>query len=230
MPRLTTEEQKQRAAAAALVFVENRMTIGLGTGSTTAHFLQLLSRAIKAGLQVTGVPSSLATARLAKRLRIPLVEDSEQFGRIDLMVDGADEVDTDLNLIKGGGGALTREKILATRSDRVVIIVNERKMVGELGRFRLPVEVLPFGWQSTKEMLRQLGARVSMRKVNGKPALTDNRHYLLDCAFGRIADPDGLEFAIKRIAGVVEAGLFCGIADLVLSVGRDGEVNEHWAT
>ena len=177
---------------------------------------------------MTGVPSSMATARLARRLRIPLIADDGAFKKIDLTIDGADEVDPRLNLIKGGGGALTREKIVATRSDRVIIIVDQKKLVEQLGKFPLPVEVLPFGWQSTAEMLRNLGARVTLRMQDRKAFRTDNGNFVLDCAFRKISDPHALAQQIREISGVLEAGLFLGIADLVIVGRRDGYVQEHW--
>lgn len=229
MPILSTDEQKQNAAAAAVEYVENKMLVGLGTGSTIAFALRLLRQRIKQGLQITGVPSSIATTRLARRLRIPLVVDEGAIKKIDLTIDGADEVDPRLNLIKGGGGALTREKIVATRSDRVIIIVDEKKLVPQLGKFPLPVEVLPFGWQSTANLLRMLGARVRLREHEGKPIYTDNGNLIVDCYFRRIAAPFALAEKIKMITGVVEVGLFLGVADLVIVGKKDGSVAEQWA-
>lgn len=230
MTQLNIVEQKQLAAAAAVDFVENKMTVGLGTGSTSEFAVRLLAEKVKAGLKITGVPSSLATAKLARRLKIPLVNDFGEFKQINLTIDGADEVDPQLRLIKGGGGALTREKIVASRSERVIIIVDEKKLVKQLGKFSLPVEVLPFGWRSTLEILRSLGARVKRREKNaGIPFHTDNDNYILDCAFGKIEDAASLAQQIKNVAGVVEVGLFVGMADLVIVARRDGRVEEKWA-
>jgi ribose 5-phosphate isomerase A len=230
MAQLSIAEQKQLAAAAAVEFVENKMTVGLGTGSTSEFALQLLAEKVKTGLKITGVPSSLATAKLARRLKIPLVSDLGAFKKINLTIDGADEVDPHLNLIKGGGGALTREKIVASRSERMIIIVDEKKLVKQLGKFPLPVEVLPFGWRSTLEILRSLGGRVKRREKNaGTPQHTDNRNYILDCAFGKIEDAASLAQQIKNIAGVVEVGLVVGMADLVIVATRDGRIKEKWA-
>ncbi|MCK6559304.1 ribose-5-phosphate isomerase RpiA [candidate division KSB1 bacterium] len=229
MPRFSTDQQKQLAAAAALQYVENKMTVGLGTGSTTALALRALSQRLRAGLRITGVPSSAATAQLAKRLRIPLIQDAGAFHKIDLTLDGADEVDPDCNLIKGGGGALAREKIIATRSDRVIIMVNEKKLVPKLGRFRLPVEVLPFGWQSTAAILRSLGCKTALRGSPAKPFRTDNGNFIIDCAFGEIAEPEKLLQLLKSIVGVVEVGLFVAVADLVIVGRRDGSIAERWA-
>ncbi|MGH7598445.1 MAG: ribose-5-phosphate isomerase RpiA [bacterium] len=231
MAKLSVEQQKFLAAAAALTFVENNMIVGLGTGSTTEFAIRLLAEEVKAGLKIIGVPTSVATEKLARRLKIQLVDDLGMFKKIDLTIDGADEVDPQLNLIKGGGGALAREKIVASRSARVVIVVDEKKMVKQLGKFPLPVEVLPFGWQSTMEILRDLGARVKLRQKNAKtPCRTDNGNYIVDCAFGKIANPPNLASQIKNIAGVVEVGLFISRTDLVLVGCRDGRIEEKWAT
>jgi ribose 5-phosphate isomerase A len=230
MVKLTVEQQKFLAAAAAMRFVENKMVIGLGTGSTTAFALRLLAEEVKAGLKIIGVPTSVATEKLARRLKIPLVANWGAFKKIDLTIDGADEVDPQLNLIKGGGGALTREKIVASRSERVVIVVDEKKLVKQLGKFPLPVEVLPFGWQSTLEILRDLGARAKLRPKDAKtPYRTDNGNYIVDCAFGKMTNPPALAQQIKNIAGVVEVGLFISRADLVLAGRRDGRIEEKWA-
>lgn len=228
MKKLSTDEQKHNAAAAAVAFVENKMMVGLGTGSTVEFALRLLGKRIKSGLKITGVPSSIATARAAKRCGVPLVSDWGDFKKLDLTIDGADEVDPELNLIKGGGGALTREKIIATRSDRVIIMVNEKKLVPQLGKFRVPVEVLPFGWRSTAEVLRSLGSRITLRAQAGKPFHTDNGNFIVDCAFGKITEPLELLQQIKSIVGVVEVGLFVGIADLVIAGKHDGSTEEKW--
>ncbi len=230
MTKLTVEQQKFLAATAAIQFVENRMTVGLGTGSTAEFAIRLLAEKVRAGLKITGVPTSVATEKLARRLKIPLVEDFGTFKKIDLTIDGADEVDPQLNLIKGGGGALAREKIVASRSERVIIIVDESKLVRQLGKFRLPVEVLPFGWRSTQAILRSLGAHVRLRgKTAATPFQTDNGNYIVDCAFIKIQDPSGLAERIKSIVGVVEAGLFVGMTDLVLVAHSNGRIEEKWA-
>lgn len=230
MPKLSVVEQKQIAAAAAVEFVENKMIVGLGTGSTSEFAIRLLATKVKNGLKIVGVPSSITTEKLARRLKIPLVSDFGVITKIDVTIDGADEVDPQLNLIKGGGGALTREKIVASRSERVIIIVDEKKLVKRLGKFSLPVEVVPFGWRSTMEILRSFGARTKLReKARGGAFQTDNSNYIIDCAFGKIKRPPQLAEQLKNIVGVVEVGLFIGRADLVL-VGRSrGRVDEKWA-
>jgi ribose 5-phosphate isomerase A len=229
MTKLSVEQQKFLAAAAALTFIENKMTVGLGTGSTTEFAIRLLAEEVKAGLKIIGVPTSVTTEKLARRLKIPLADDLGTFKKIDLTIDGADEVDPQLNLIKGGGGALAREKIVASRSERVVIVVDEKKLVKQLGKFPLPVEVLPFGWRSTLEILRDLGARAKLRQKDAQtPYRTDNGNYIVDCAFGKITNPPALAQQIKSIAGVIEVGLFIGRADLVLVGRRDGRIEEKW--
>jgi len=230
MTKLTVSQQKQLAAVAAIEFVENKMIVGLGTGSTSEFAIQRLAEKVKSGLKIVGVPTSIATEKLARRLRIPLVSDFGVITKIDLTIDGADEVDSQLNLIKGGGGALTREKIVASRSERVIIIVDEKKLVNRLGKFSVPVEILPFGWRSTAEILRSFGARAKLReKARGTPFRTDNENYIVDCDFGKIKNPPMLAQQLKNIVGVVEVGLFISRADLVLVGHRDGRVEEKWA-
>lgn len=230
MAKTSVDVQKRLAAAAAVEFVEPKMVVGLGSGSTSEIAIRLLADKVRQGLQISCVPTSLVVQRLALRLRLPLVKDAHGFTSVDLTIDGADEVDPHFNLIKGGGGALTREKIVASRSNRQIIIVDERKLVEKLGKFPVPVEVLPFGWKSTVEILRGFGARVKLRmsRRNSKPLITDNGNYLLDCFFGVILDPADLEEKIKGIVGVVEVGLFIGQADLVLVGRSDGAVAEKW--
>lgn len=230
MRKVPVSEQKCLAAAAAVELVEANMIVGLGTGSTTEYAIRLLAQRVRHNLKISCVPTSVATARLAQRLRIPLVKDIEGFARIDLTVDGADEVDPQFNLIKGGGGALAREKIVVSRSNRQIVIVDEKKLVDRLGRFAVPVEVLPFGWKSTLHILRDFGARLKLRNAarSRKPFITDNGNYILDCAFGAIIDPAGLEQKIKGVTGVVEVGLFIGLADLVIVGRSDGTVTEKW--
>lgn len=229
MAALSTDDQKRNAAAVAVEYVQNKMLVGLGSGSTTEHALRFLSARLKQGVRITGVPSSRATAKLARRLKIPLITDESAFKKIDVTIDGADEVDAQLNLTKGGGGALTREKIVAGRSERVIIIVDENKLVPQLGKFPLPVEVLPFGWQSTANLIKALGARVVLREKERKPFCTDNGNLILDCNFRHIAEPALLAEQIKTISGVVEVGLFIGMADLVIIGKSDGSVEERWA-
>jgi ribose 5-phosphate isomerase A len=168
---------------------------------------------VKGGLRIRALPTSRATEQLARELGIPLV-DFGQVTRLDLTLDGADELDPALNLTKGGGGALFREKIVAAASARLVIFADHTKRVARLGKFPLPVEVNPFGWQVAAEKVRALGAQVTLRERDGKTFVTDNGGHILDCRFGEIADPPALEKRLRAIVGVMETGLFCGMAQL----------------
>ncbi len=207
---------KMRAAAAALDFVEDGMVVGLGTGSTASHFVRMLGERVAQGLRVVGVPTSEATRRLAEQVAIPLIN-LDQADRIDVTVDGADEVDPSLRLMKGGGGALLREKIIAHATDHMVVIVDPAKLVDQLGAFRLPVEVIPFGFTITAkkvfDLLRASGcatADIKLREAGapGRAYVTDSGNSILDCACGVIPDPDALAIELNRIPGVVENGLF----------------------
>lgn len=214
------EQEKRLAAAGCLDLVKDGMTVGLGTGSTASYFLDMLSEQVRRGLDVRGVPTSLRTEALAKRLGIPLTDFSELNG-LDLTVDGADEIDPRLNLIKGGGGALLREKIVASVTDQLIIIGDSRKRVGVLGHFPLPVEVIPFGWQITARRITVLGAEVNLRfSESGQPFLTAENNFILDCNFGTIRHPAELAESLTRITGVVEHGLFVNMAKMVI-IGRE---------
>lgn len=227
---MSADTWKQQAAERALQFVEDGMTLGLGTGSTAARFVDLVGQRVKAGLRVKCVPTSQATHAQAERLGIPLTTlDDTPF--LDLTVDGADEIDGQLRLIKGGGGALLREKIVATASQRMVVISDASKVVAKLGKFPLPVEVVRFGLAATRNMVEVLAAdagcegEIKLRlAADGKPFETDSGNLMLDCAFGQIADPEALEDALKLIPGVVESGLFLGIADAAVIAGPDGVI------
>ena len=224
----TAEAQKLAAAERALVFVESGMRLGLGTGSTAAKFVDLLGVKVKRGLEVICVPTSEATRIQAAALGIPLATlDDQPF--LDLTIDGADELDGELRLIKGGGGALLREKIVATASDRMVIIADASKKVQMLGAFPLPIEVVRFGVTATRNMIEMLAAdagcqgdiKLRLGRDN-QPFVTDGNNYIFDCAFGRIEDPESLDEALKFIPGVVENGLFLGIADAAVIAGPEG--------
>lgn len=226
MDEAEIEEQRIEAAVAALALVEDGMRLGLGTGRTASHFVRRLGAAVRAGLRVEAVPTSERTAELARAEGIPLV-DLAAAGSLDLVVDGADEIDAELRLIKGGGGALLREKIVASAAERMVVVADERKVVGTLGAFPLPIEVVPFGVQGTRRRIEAatnalgLGGTISLRSAgDGRPFVTDGGHFILDCAFGRIPDPEALARTLDAITGVVEHGLFLGLASIVL-VGKD---------
>jgi ribose 5-phosphate isomerase A len=225
---MTPDMMKIAAAVRALAYVEPGMRLGLGTGSTAAHFVNLLAQEVQKGLDVICVPTSEATRRQAETLGIPLTTlDDVPF--LDLTVDGADEIDKELRLIKGGGGALLREKIVATASDRMLVIADEAKLVDTLGAFPLPVEVVTFGLNATRNMIEMLAAdagcqgEITLRvKADGSIFKTDGGNVIFDCHFGRIDDPESLDEALKFIPGVVENGLFLGIADAAVVGGRDG--------
>jgi len=219
----TQDELKQAAAAEAVALVEPGMVLGLGAGSTSLWALRLLARRIAAGELpgVRGVPSASDIEAAARELKVPLTTlDDETV--LDLTIDGADEVDQRLDLIKGGGGALLREKVVAQASRREVIIVDETKLSDRLGeKWAVPVEVLPFGWRATAGFLEGLGAK-AQRRGGDEPFVTDQGNYILDCAFGPIAEPGELGRAMKERAGVVEHGLFVGLADQVIVAAPDG--------
>lgn len=225
---MSADDYKRAAAAKALEYVQPGMKIGLGTGSTAAKFVDLLGAKVKAGLDVVCVPTSEATAAQARALGIRLTTLDEE-PVLDLTVDGADEVDGELRLIKGGGGALLREKIVAVSSDRMIVISDSSKRVEVLGKFPLPVEVVQFGLASTKQMVEGLAedvgcvGPVTLRLgKDGKPFVTDNGNFILDCAFGALPEPESLDDILRQIPGVVESGLFLGICDTAILAGPDG--------
>ena len=216
-----TDEYKQVAAHKALELVQDGMLVGLGSGSTARYFTEGLGRLFAEGMKVRGVPTSRATAELAAELGIPIV--TELVGQIDLTVDGADEVDPALNLIKGRGGALSREKLVAAASKRFVVVVDESKQVKQLGVGVLPVEVLAFLWRSTAERLTALGVSLVVRGGEEVPYVTDNGNLILDLSGnGGIDNPGDFGLELKKITGVVEHGLFVGMADTVIVAGPEG--------
>jgi ribose 5-phosphate isomerase A len=222
------EVQKRAAAARALEFVQPGMRLGLGTGSTARHFVELLGERVRAGLVVVAVPTSEGTRSDAERQGIPL-STLDETPELDLTVDGADEIDGQLRMIKGGGGALLREKIVATASDRMVVVADDSKLVPTLGLFPLPVEVVRFGLMATMRLIEAISAEtgchgaITLRPGPGDaPFVTDQGNLILDCAFGSIPEPEVLAFSLKRVPGVVEHGLFLGLADLAIVAGRDG--------
>jgi len=219
---LEREELKKLAGEKAVDYVEDGMIVGLGTGSTVEYSLRKLGILVRDGLKIKGIPTSMHTRRIAKEENIPLTT-LEENPEIDLTIDGADEVDSDLNLVKGGGGALTREKIIAYHSKKVIIVVDDSKIVKALGiDFSLPVEVLKFGWSSTKKVLEKFDCNVELRKIMGEPFITDNSNYVLDCEFEKIENAEQLEMDINSIPGVVENGLFIGVADKVIVGAKQG--------
>ncbi len=230
MAELSIDQQKALAAREAVRYVEDGMVVGLGTGSTVDYALQYLAERIADGLTISGVPTSIQTEARARELGIPLVEKPEEITLINLTIDGADEADEACNLIKGGGGALTREKIVAAMSERVIIIADSTKLKKRLGAFPVPVEVLQFGWQAAAKAVKQLGAlQVTLRTVDGKPYLTDNGHWILDCHFDTIPDVGRLAQVFNTIPAVIENGLFYELCDLLLIGQPDGTVREIFA-
>jgi len=216
-PQSQLERQKRAAARRAVDEVTDGMVVGLGTGSTAFFALEAIAERIAAGLHVLGVPTSERTAALANRLGIPLTTFASH-RTIDLTIDGADEVDPrTLGLIKGRGGALLREKIVAAQSVRMIVIVDESKLVGRLGARRLlPVEIVSFGWQTVVDRLAQRGLAPRMRIVDGEPFVTDGANYIVDCVIRELPDPASFNAGIKAIPGIVETGLFLGLASRII--------------
>jgi ribose 5-phosphate isomerase A len=222
------DDLKRQAAARALEEVRDGMKLGLGTGSTAKHFVELLGERVRAGLKVVGVPTSEATRADALRCGIALTT-LDEIDRLDLTIDGADEVDAALDLIKGGGGALLREKIVAAASDRMIVIADESKWVEALGRFPLPVEVIPFGLAATQRAMANafaesgVSGQMVVRKGNeGHVFVTDGGHWIVDAHLGRIEDAPRLAGLLNAIPGVVEHGLFIGLAHLAVLAGAQG--------
>jgi ribose 5-phosphate isomerase A len=225
---MSADDFKARAAAMALDLVEDGMRLGLGTGSTAAYFVEGIGAKVAQGLKLICVPTSETTRLQAERLQIPLTT-LDETPHLDLTVDGADELDDQLRLIKGGGGAPLREKIVASASDRMVVIADRSKLVATLGKFPLPVEVVSFGLAATRALIEAMAqeagcnGNITLRPdPSGRPFVTDQGNHVLDCAFGQIPEPDLLSFALKQVPGVVEHGLFLGIADAAIVAGPEG--------
>lgn len=225
---MSMDDLKRQAAARALEQVRDGMKLGLGTGSTAKHFVELLGERVRAGLKVIGVPTSEATRADAERCAVPLTT-LDQVDRLDLTVDGADEIDPNLELIKGGGGALLREKIVAAASDRMIVIADETKWVQTLGRFPLPIEVIPFGLGATRRAIETVYAengvsgQMDLRKAkDGHAFVTDGGHWIFDAHLGQIPDASHLAGLLNPIPGVVEHGLFIGLARVAMLAGAQG--------
>jgi ribose 5-phosphate isomerase A len=215
------ERYKKAAGEKAVEFIENGMILGLGSGSTVYWMMKKLAELVEQGLDIKGVPSSKRTEGWAKEFGIPLV-DFSQVDRIDLAIDGADEIDPDFQLTKGGGGSLVREKIVDCLAEKLIIIADKTKMVDTLGTFPLPVEVVPFGYQATAKRIANLGAISELRMRDGNVFVSNNGNYILDCQFTLINNPEQLHEKIKALVGVVETGLFVNMVDTVIVGDENG--------
>ena len=228
------DKAKYVAAKRAVEFVEDGMKLGLGTGSTAAWMVRCLAERVrKEDLRIQGVPTSAHTANLARELGLEVIT-LDEAGRLDITIDGTDEFDSNLSLIKGGGGALLQEKIVASASDKMIVIADFDKCVTHLGQFPLPIEVLGFGLKSTQNQIASLlatqdvaGRDITMRMAGDAPFMTDEGNYILDLHLGRIFNPTKLAIALNQVPGVVENGLFINICDLVVLGASDGTLEEH---
>ena len=222
---MTSDQEKELAARESLHFVRDGDVVGLGSGSTAAYAVRYLGKRVRAGMKIRGIATSVQTQNLAASVGIPLTT-LEEVQRIDVTIDGADEFDPELRLIKGGGGALLHEKIVASASRQVIIIADSSKQVCVLGKVALPVEVIRFAEALVSAKMSVLGATVRLRKDKAeKPFITDEGNHILDCHFGQIPDPPALAHTLSEIPGVVEHGLFVNLADLIL-LGKGSEVLE----
>ena len=222
---MANDQEKEAAARASFRFVKDGHVVGLGTGSTAAYFIKLLGGEVKNGLRVRGIPTSIRSRELALSLGIPVItlDDCQE---IDVTVDGADEVDPQLRLIKGGGGALLREKIVASATRQMIVVADASKQVQRLGKFPLPVEVIRFAQALVAKRIAVMGADVQLRRdAAGNAYLTDENNHILDCRFGEMRDPDRLARELSEMPGVVEHGLFIGMASVAL-LARGSEIVE----
>jgi ribose 5-phosphate isomerase A len=222
---MANDQEKELAGRAAAKLVRDGDVVGLGTGSTAYFAVVALGERVKAGLNIVGIPTSVATADLARKVGIPLTT-LDEHPEIDITIDGADEIDPHLNLIKGGGGALLREKVVASVTKKMVVVADSGKLVPQLGKFPLPVEFIPFARAVVERKLASLGASPRLRfKTDGQPYITDNGNHILDASFGRIVDPPSVARSLSETPGVVEHGLFIGMAKVAL-VGKGSSIEE----
>ncbi len=222
---MANESEKELAGRAAARLVRDGEVVGLGTGSTAYFAVVALGERVKAGLKIVGIPTSVATEEVARKVGVPLTT-LDEHPEIDIIIDGADEIDPQLNLIKGGGGALLREKVVASVSKKMVVVADSAKLVPQLGKFPLPVEIIPFARAVVEKKLISLGATPKLRvKSDGQTYVTDNGNHILDASFGRISDPASVARALSETPGVVEHGLFIGIAKSAL-IGKGTSVEE----
>lgn len=222
---LSSEEIKKNAGFYAADLIKNGMSFGLGTGTTVYWLIQELGARVAQGLEIKAVPTSEQTVQLAREAGIPLT-DLDEIDRLAIAIDGADEIDPYGNLIKGGGGALLQEKIVAAAAERFIIIADQSKLVPRLGKFPLPVEVIPFGYKQVMRRILDSGLcrGIKLREKNGKPFISDHQHYIIDCQFDTIEHPLFLNAALENIAGVVETGLFLNMADHAIIGYDDGKI------
>jgi ribose 5-phosphate isomerase A len=228
------DKAKFAAAKSAVAYIQDGMRVGMGTGSTAAWMVRILGERIREeGLKITGVPTSSRTADLARQMGIKVVG-LDEAKWLDLTIDGADEFDQELNLIKGGGGALLQEKIVATASDQMIVITDAAKEVAQLGAFPLPVEVVPFGWQTTRALIEEmlvsmdvLGRNTTLRLNGSQPYVTDEGNYIVDLHLNRIGNARQLGMVLNQIPGVVENGLFVDICDIVIIGHGDGKIEKR---
>ncbi|MED1410995.1 MULTISPECIES: ribose 5-phosphate isomerase A [Bacillus] len=217
---------KQIAGEYAADFVQDNMKVGLGTGSTVYWTIQKLGKRVQEGLSIQAVPTSKETEALAKQLSIPLIPLNE-IDILDLTIDGADEIDSNLKLIKGGGGALLREKIVAASSEKLIIIADESKLVTHLGAFPLPIEIIPFSWKQTEKRVQTLGCETHIRMKNDGIFITDNGNFIIDCIFpNKILNPNDIHKELKMITGVVETGLFINMTSKAI-IGTENGIKEY---
>lgn len=223
---LSSNKIKQIPGKEAVKLVQPGMIVGLGTGSTAFYFIEALAARIKQGLKCKAVPTSEQSRKIGKKMGIELVELND-VSAIDLTIDGADEIDPQLQLIKGGGGALLQEKMVAAASKQFVVIADESKLVKQLGAFPLPLEVIPYGWKQVQRHIQQLySIKIELRLKDNQPFITDHMHYILDCHFKQIAGPSLLNNTLHNIPGVVETGLFLNMADMVIIAYEDESVKK----
>ena len=215
--------EKKEVGEKAVEYVKEGMVVGLGTGSTVFYTITKLGKLVQQGLSIKGIPTSKQTEKLAIEVGIPLVSFNE-INQIDVAIDGADEVNRDLDLIKGGGGALLREKIIAKAAKTFIVVADPHKIVDKLGSFPLPVEVVPFGFEMTRKYILDLGGSPQLRQKNGIPFRTDNGNYIFDCSFSNITFPRDLERELNLIPGVVDNGLFIAMAEIIITLNKDKEI------
>lgn len=216
-----SDHKKKLAGEKVLEYIENGMTLGLGSGSTVYWTIKKLGELVKGGLDIKGIPSSKRTEGWAKEFGVPLIG-FDNIQQLHLAFDGADEVDPYFNLTKGGGGSLFREKLVDSLATKFIVIVDDSKIVDQLGKFPLPVEVVQFGWETTANKIAQLGCEPKLRIKEGKAFVTDNGNYILDCSFSSITDPAQLHQQLKQLVGVVETGLFVNMVDEVIVGEKNG--------